>query len=68
MNRTKMQIGTKVKVVPKHTYNTDGSIRHHAEKIMWVRELHNPSFAGLSYRKNGKNLYGIMYEVIQPLN
>ena len=62
-----MQIGTKVRVVPKHTYNEDGSIKHHKETVMWVRELHDKNCAGLSRRWNGKSIYGILYDVIEPL-
>lgn len=68
MKRNKMKIGTKVRVVPKHTYNEDGSIKHHPERIMWVRELHNKMCAGLSHRWNSKSVYGILYEVIEPLS
>lgn len=34
---------------------------------MWVRELHNKNLAGLSRRKNGKHIYGILYEIIEPI-
>lgn len=69
MKRTKMKIGQRVRVVPKHTYNKDGSIKHHPEKVMYVRELHNKLVAGLSYKPTGKkHIYGILYEVIEPLS
>lgn len=63
-----MKIGQRVRVVPKHTYNEDGSIKHHPEKTMYVRELYNPLVAGLSHKRTGeKHIYGILYEVIHPI-
>ena len=67
MDRKKMKTGTKVRVVPKHTYNEDGSIKPHPEKVKWVRELHDKNCAPLSHRWNSKSIYGILYEVIEPL-
>lgn len=63
MNRAELTIGQKVKVVPAWT-NTD--LPAPPEKEMYVRELHNKKTAGLSFRKTGKHVYGILYEVIQP--
>ncbi len=67
MERKKIKIGMKVVVTPLHTYNEDGSIKIHPQKIMWVRELHNKMWAGLSFRKNGKSIYGIIYPIIEAM-
>lgn len=67
MERSKMKIGMRVRVVPVHTYNEDGSTKRYPEHTMWVRELHNKKVAGLSHRKNSKSIYGILYEVIHQL-
>ena len=61
MERSKLTIGQKVTVTPRHT-NLDLSPK--PSKKMFVRELKKGNCAGLSFRKNGKSIYGILYEII----
>ncbi len=66
MEREKLQIGQKIKIVPNHT-NKD--LPAPKESIGYVRELHNPLVAGISLRPTGDEncIYGIFYSVIQPI-
>jgi len=67
MERANLRYGQKIRVVPKHTYNENGSKKHHPEKIMYVRELKSGTCGGFSHTKNSEHIYGIFYDVIQPL-
>lgn len=65
MNKLDLVIGMKVKVVPIHS---NKALPAPKETQMYVRELHNPLVAGLSRKKTGKrHIYGILYELIQPV-
>ncbi len=66
MERKELTIGQKVLVIPPHT-NKD--LPAPKSKEMYVQELYNPKTAGLSHRPNEKkHVYGILYEVIHPIN
>ena len=65
MNREDLKIGMKVKVVP---IQNNKYLPAPKETEMFVRELYNPLVAGLSRKKTGKkHIYGILYEVIHPI-
>lgn len=66
MKRKDLTIGQKVLVIPEHT-NKD--LPAPKSKEMYVQELKKGLFAGLSHRPNEKqHIYGILYEVIHPIN
>ena len=66
MKRQDLTIGQKVLVIPPYT-NKD--LPAPKSKEMYVQELHNPQLAGLSHKQKKKqHIYGILYEVIYPLN
>ena len=64
MKRSDLTIGDKVFVIP----NNPVSGRQSPQKIMYVRELHNKTTAGLSHTPKGKGIYGILYAVIHPIH
>ena len=64
MKREDLKIGQKVIVTPEWI-NKD--LPKPIEKELYVRELHNPLVAGLSYKPTGrKHIYGILYSAIHP--
>jgi len=66
MQRENLKIGQQVLVTPLH-YNKD--LPAPKSTKMYVRELKEGNCAGLSHRKNEKrHIYGILYEIIHPLN
>ena len=62
MQRSNLKIGQKVRVIPKWK-NRDKP--KPTVIVMYVRELSNPTVAGLSRRRKG-DVYGILYSVIHP--
>ena len=77
MKREKLKIGQQVLLPAKDIVTWEGDewnlkkkVRHQKESIMYVRELHNPNVAGLSYTMDTppERSYGILYEVIEPLS
>jgi hypothetical protein len=65
MERQNLKINQQVLVIPNHT-NKD--LPAPKSRTMYVQELHNPQFAGLSHRPNEKkHVYGILYEVIHQI-
>ena len=78
MNRKEMHIGQQVKLPARETITWDSpnewnfikKIHKQKERILFVRELHNPTIAGLSYTMDSapERSMGILYEYIEPLN
>ncbi len=66
MEREKLKIGQKIRIVPNHT-NKD--LPAPKESMGYVRELHNNLVAGISRRPTGSknNIYGILYSIIHPV-
>ncbi len=66
MDREKLKIGQKVRIVPNHT-NED--LPAPKKSIGYIRELHNNLVAGISRKPTGsKNcIYGIFYDIIHPI-
>ncbi len=68
MKRSELKIGQRVLVIPDRKYTDMVNMGPVKQYKMWVRELHNTKTTGLSHRKNGKSIYGILYSVIYPIN
>lgn len=62
MQQSELKIGQEVTVIPLPTANDKSP----APTKMFVRELHNPWVAGLSYSMDSEHVYGIIYSVIHP--
>src|ERR1035437_232340 len=62
--RKSLSIGDKVLVIPRE--RPYGMPRFRST-LMYVRELHNPNTAGLSYKPKIGCVYGIVYEIIHPI-
>jgi hypothetical protein len=66
MERANLTIGQKVLVIPRHT-NKD--LPAPKQSVMYVQELKEGLFAGLSHRpKEKKHVYGIYYDIIHTIN
>ena len=78
MDRSKMHIGQQVKLPAREIITWDSpnewtfikKVKKQKERILFVRELHNPKLAGLSYTMDTppERSMGILYEYIEPLN
>lgn len=65
MTRKELRIGQRVWITPIHTNRKKKAPK---KTLMYVRELHNETTAGLSRKKTGKTgIYGILYEIIHPM-
>lgn len=79
MNRENMHIGQKVRIPAKdivryESENPDDEfaplkkvVTHQKEAILFVRELHNPQVAGVSYSMDTESSFGVLYEVLEPI-
>lgn len=64
MKKSEAKIGRRVRIIPEHT-NKD--LLSPKEKLVYIRENHSQTCAGVSYRKNGKHCYGVLYEVLHAV-